>query len=100
MVRMSFLKWLWVLLNCFCNQLRFIETSGYVFSSKEGTGGPCRDVAIERGKISPLDTPNKIHIEGKVLDDHAFDTLECFSQTNKDNDIPPDYAGESGERKG
>lgn len=52
-----------------------------ISSSKEGTDRPWHDVTIKIGKISPLDTPNQILTQSKVLGDHIFNTLEHFSQT-------------------
>ena len=44
-------------------------------------------IKIEIGKVSPLDTFNQILIEGEVLDDHVFDTFECFCLTKENNEI-------------
>ena len=33
--------------------------------------------------MSPLDIPNQIFIGGKFMNDHVFDTLEHFCQTNE-----------------
>lgn len=51
-------------------------------SSKEIIDCPRHDVAIEIYKISTLDTSDQILTSGKVLDDHVFDTLQHFCQTN------------------
>lgn len=50
-----------------------------ISSGKEGTGSPWRSVAIEIHKILPLDTPNQVPIEDKILSDHVFDILEHSS---------------------
>lgn len=49
------------------------------------TSNQWHNVAIEIHKISPLDTPNQILTEVKILDDHIFGALEHFRQTKQCN---------------
>lgn len=45
------------------------------------------DMTIEICEILQLDTPNKMFIRKKCLDDHVYDIFKHFYETNKCNKI-------------
>lgn len=47
----------------------------HISSGKEETDNPQYYVALEIGKISPLDTSYQIPINSKILGKHIFDTV-------------------------
>ena len=77
----------WVFWNWLFNLIRFKATNKSTASGKEDTASPQHDVVIYICKISLLGIPNQIFIEGKVLDDHMFATLEHFRQTKEYNGV-------------
>lgn len=71
-------------MSWFSTLLKFKGTNGYICSSKKGTDGHTMAWCDYRDmKILPLDIPNQVLIESKVLHDHVLTTLEHFIQTRE-----------------
>lgn len=66
---MNFLNWL-------SNVIRFKDANDSNSNGKEDTDSSLHTVATEKCKISPLNTPNQIPMESKVLSYYVFDILE------------------------
>lgn len=93
---MCFLNWFWGLGNWFSNLIRFKAANYCISISKERTGSPWDDQAIEISTLSLLETPKQPLIS-KGLSVYVYDTFEHFCQTNKYKDWPvlPNATGQS-----
>lgn len=62
---------------------RFKGTNDSISSSEESNDSSGLDVVTEIYKILPLDTPNQMPMENKVLGDDVFAILGHFSLSSK-----------------
>lgn len=86
-------------INWFSNLIRCKGANDCISSEKVDTGSPWHGVAIEICIILSSDTPDQMQIKGKILVDHIFDILECFSQHKECNEIDWFAANCWGKRK-